>query len=442
MLNLFNFLLNKNPDKIIINKNEKIKKIFPFATKEWYNSIYAYNKNTLSVLPMTSKLVIGLIKGYFNIYNRKLEYRVKRKKLNVKLRRLSSHKIYVSKGEFKHTNDRVIVNVYVYNRQKYNYMYKMNKKYKYIYKLRQSKYGLKKNIYRLRMHIYSYKYKIKKITRNITREKLFLIKLEKTKKKSNRLIKKLKNKKSILIKTLKWKNAFKYYDNLYYNKYIKKSLRRVIYSLYYKRLLLLNQFKFKYTYLQNLANILKKIYNKNVEFNIVNLKNYYLNSDIFTESIVAKLTKNRKRMFKILKTSVGKVKIANKRWMHKYDNITSNINRRRDILNKYRYIFNNYIEYNNNLFKLSEDIVLNSIKNKNITGVRIEAAGRLARRHTASRSIYKIKYKGSLINRDSSYKGLSSVDLRGNIKSNIQCTKLNSIVSIGSFGIKGWVSSN
>ncbi len=81
--------------------------------------------------------------------------------------------------------------------------------------------------------------------------------------------------------------------------------------------------------------------------------------------------------------------------------------------------------------------VLNSIKNKSITGVRIEAAGRLSKRHTASRSTFKLRYKGSLRNRDSSYRGLSSVVMRGNIKPNVQYTKLNSIVRIGSFGLKG-----
>ena len=81
--------------------------------------------------------------------------------------------------------------------------------------------------------------------------------------------------------------------------------------------------------------------------------------------------------------------------------------------------------------------ILNSIKNKSITGVRLEAAGRLSKRHTASRSTFRLRYKGSLRNRDSSYRGLSSMIMRGNTRSNIQFTKLNSVVRIGSFGLKG-----
>ena len=47
-------------------------------------------------------------------------------------------------------------------------------------------------------------------------------------------------------------------------------------------------------------------------------------------------------------------------------------------------------------------IVLNNIKYKKVTGVRLEAAGRLTKRYTASRSIFKVKYKGNLVNTYSS----------------------------------------
>jgi hypothetical protein len=72
----------------------------------------------------------------------------------------------------------------------------------------------------------------------------------------------------------------------------------------------------------------------------------------------------------------------------------------------------------------------------------MEASGRLTRRYTASRSISKLRYKGNLLNIDSSYRGLSSVLLKGNLKSNLQYTKLKSKTRIGSFGLKGWVSGN
>jgi hypothetical protein len=99
---------------------------------------------------------------------------------------------------------------------------------------------------------------------------------------------------------------------MYIKKYIKKSLNREMLYIYYLRILMFNNLKFKYTYLQKLSDLIKKIYNKNIEFNVISLKYYYLNSDIITEAIINKITKNRKKLLKILKSSVQKVRVANK----------------------------------------------------------------------------------------------------------------------------------
>jgi hypothetical protein len=64
----------------------------------------------------------------------------------------------------------------------------------------------------------------------------------------------------------------------------------------------------------------------------------------------------------------------------------------------------------------------------------------LTRRFTASRSVFKLRWKGSLKNFDSSYKGLSSVILRGHVKPNVQYSIVNSKTRNGAFGLKGWVS--
>jgi hypothetical protein len=60
-------------------------------------------------------------------------------------------------------------------------------------------------------------------------------------------------------------------------------------NIYYKRMLYFNRSKFENTRLFALTSILKKVYNKHVEFNLVNLKYLHLNSDIFSESIAIKL---------------------------------------------------------------------------------------------------------------------------------------------------------
>lgn len=87
--------------------------------------------------------------------------------------------------------------------------------------------------------------------------------------------------------------------------------------------------------------------------------------------------------------------------------------------------------------KILKNNVFNDLKYRHVTGFRLEARGRLSRRYTASRSVFKLKYKGNLLNLDSSIVGLSSVMLKGNLKSNLQYTKLNSKTRIGSFGLKG-----
>src|SRR6266511_2062294 len=100
------------------------------------------------------------------MYNNKLELKVRRKRIRIKSRRLSSHKIFVSKGEFKHTNDRVMINIYIYNRQKYNYFYKLKKIYEKL---------IRKNLLNKRISraIKKYYFLIKKITKN--RKKLYKI---------------------------------------------------------------------------------------------------------------------------------------------------------------------------------------------------------------------------------------------------------------------------
>jgi hypothetical protein len=96
----------------------------------------------------------------------------------------------------------------------------------------------------------------------------------------------------------------------------------------------------------------------------------------------------------------------------------------------------NYYELNFKLPKNYENIVLNLIKHKIFSGIRIEAAGRLSKRLVAARTIFKYKYVGNLRNLNSSYKGVSSIILRGNLRSNISYKKLGSKTKIGSYGLK------
>ena len=204
------------------------------------------------------------------------------------------------------------------------------------------------------------------------------------------------------------------YIILFYKKLLKKSLDKYLLHKYYQQLIFVNKSKFNYNYLQYLKKYLEKIYNKNVEFNLVNLRRFYLNSDILSESITIKIRKNRRKLLKFLNTLKRKVKVRNKK-------------NYQPVLNKFNSVDKKYLE----------EVVLKNIKYKHVTGFRLETSGRLTRRYAASRSISKLRYKGNLLNIDSSYRGLSSVLLKGNLKSNLQHTKLKSKTRIGSFGIKG-----
>src|SRR5439155_22092106 len=53
----------------------------------------------------------------------------------------------------------------------------------------------------------------------------------------------------------------------------------------------------------------RKLYNKEVEFNIVKLKKMHLNSDIYTQVVSLKLRNRDNRLYKVLKTSLRKIKL-------------------------------------------------------------------------------------------------------------------------------------
>ena len=68
--------------------------------------------------------------------------------------------------------------------------------------------------------------------------------------------------------------------------------------MFYKQILYINKAKFENSYLQGLINLIKKIYNKNIEFNIINLKYFYFNSRYLYTTIRIKI-KEKKKSVKI-----------------------------------------------------------------------------------------------------------------------------------------------
>ena len=666
MLNIVKFnLLKKNNTKNSISEVKTIKH-FPSSIREWNNSIYVYNGDALNLISDLTISSVKIIKSYFSLYNKKLERKMRTKRLLLRLRRLSSNKIYVSNGEFKHTNNKVIINLYLFNRQKHNYMLALRKLYlkkifgikkrkkrslketnfrklknffkkrakfekigvktkssqrlknlnffkkaklainkpkifltksnhkanwswpgikshvcvKYklfnigslirnslerasvstvskrlnfiIYKptfkafvirnplerasvstvskrlnfiihkpnfitdksknfmsvnrkpkfniskfnrisnfyskISFSKYKLKYNIFlkfmdrklseiKTTFNLYKGKdikpyifteinnitnisnYLINKDRSNVvnkykktneTTKKLSMKKRKKIKKctkfnkflvekinaikiKSLLLFKLIDREKYFIIKNLKFSKEKKVYSCIsayvtkFHKNFLKKSLRKIKLYFYYRQLIYVNNSKYNFNYLQYLTNSLYSLYNKNIEYNLINLKRFYLHSDILSESITLKINNNKRRMLRKLKSILKKIKIKNNETYLDKKPVKKKLDFKKDSTKN-----------KSNL----ENKVVSNIKYKQISGFRLQAKGRLTRRYTASRSISKTTYAGNLLNMDSSYKRLSSVLLRNNLKSNLQYTKLKSKTRIGSFGIKGWVSGN
>jgi hypothetical protein len=194
----------------------------------------------------------------------------------------------------------------------------------------------------------------------------------------------------------------------------------------------------------------------------------HLNSDIYTKAVSLKLKNRDNKLYRVLKASLRKIKLP---VIKKIDEIQKKPNRDEFLVNIIR---NNTISTmlkkikknkirNDNLNKLLlkfypladnlklnvikkpfsiirsfslEDYVLRSLKHLNLRGIRVEAKGRLTRRFTASRSVSKMRCKGGLKNVDSSFRRLSTIMLRGIVKSNLQYSTINSKNRNGAFGIK------
>ena len=116
---IFTKIFNKDNKIIPINKVKNTLgpvTHFPYANQEWSNSIYSYNNINVKNISNAQKNLIILIRSYFNFYlNSKLFFT---KQIISKSKRLSINKILFSKAELKHTNDKVVITLYVYNEEK------------------------------------------------------------------------------------------------------------------------------------------------------------------------------------------------------------------------------------------------------------------------------------------------------------------------------------
>ena len=414
----------KSKKKIEKNNFAGLTKHFVPLYKEWDNSIYAYKKETIKILPSNDKIIFNLIKGYLNFYNTKVEksarsIRARRRKI-----RSSLNKALVGKPNFKHTNKRVVIMTYYYNRRLKYFFNKINNA-STIYN--------NKNEYK--MFINNMKSKIEEI-------KILMSK-------HHTLLSRNFN--------LKTNHLFLNLEKMYFVNTTTKLFNKDINSLLLRQIIYLQESKTNKFYLLPLLKLLETIYDKKVTLNFINIKYIYNSASIISEGIITKLKKRTNSPLRVLRSSLNMFKLPPINRLVLYDDMFNKKVKLQNVVLKELFFFKNNtkkdtldnflnnrwtdrLTNNNHKFNLNKVIAL--LKSKFSSGVRFEMAGRLTRRNVAQRAIHKLVYKGNIKNTDSSQKGLSTTLLRGYAKSNVQFKQSKSKRRIGSFGLKTWISSS
>jgi hypothetical protein len=422
-------------------------KYLPPVSKEWKSTIYSYYKKNMQNMPIDNINANKVIQSYFNLHFANNKF-IGSKYISPRKRTLLLKKIYVSKMETKHTNSKAIITLYTINVGK-NSIYKQYKNLSQYWEdkvLNSFKDGLKK--------------KIQSSSSQLT--KIALVQNEDQKQI-------VFSKYKLLTESLQ---CFNLYLRLYLSRQFKKSyfdkldlLRK--YQLNYY----LNKYKFERNiYLHKLSTMLSRIFNKTIEFNIINLKSLAFNPEIFTQVLSLKLRKPKSHVIRVMdsllkvarlpevnriqeKTSI----VKSKDWTlleNIYPNLSlvsildANSKNRYKSFSENSCFLNSLLEEKNSKLEGSNisgassasHKIFNSIKYKNLGGIRLEIKGRLTKRNRADRSVFKFKWKGGLKNIDSSYKKLSTVTYRGYYKPNVIYSLSTSKRRVGSFAVKGWVS--
>nr|UYL26194.1 rps3 [Cordyceps militaris] len=428
-------ILSKVPQKITLNNkiaDIRKTKYLPSFSKEWKDTIYSYNQNTIKNIPSNHLNIHKIIQSYFNLFfstkknNENKRFIYPGKYITMKRRRNFLRKIYISNPDIKYTNNKAIITLFTLNRER-NYLLK-----KYI------KTNKKIQSYLMQRYLFLYKNNIM----NIYNVLLGMSSYKHISSKSKFIQYKLKYlSKFLLLKNLYLKKVW----SILIHTFIK---RHLIFLRKYELLYSLNQLKFnKLTLLNKLSLLLNKFLvapHKKVEYNIINLKSIILNSDLFTQALTLKFQKRKSFNYKKNILSIlGRVNFP--------ENTNSEGGRTSYILNKYKdgkilsYLSpkNNYqnldkfinkihsMDTNKNIHKN----IFNSIQYKNIEGIRIETNGRLTKRYRADRAVHYKKWKGGL-----QKTSLHSTLFRGNVNPNISYSIANNTRRVGSFAIKGWIS--
>ena len=425
-----------------------IAKYYPSSTQEWKDSVYTFNKNTSKLIPAANNHIFNLIKSYFNMFSKNLEKQIKLPRIRKWKRRLLGRKVWISKPELKYSNQKILINIYIYNRQ-YTFLLKrlsiLKANWGKILKIKKGKNLLfvKNKIVKILKIVYKNKYKKSIFYNAIEQLKTKIIESKDDYKKNIEKYEDILNFADFLEKNPK---TLKIFINKYFSILIEKILTYQMFYLFYKQMILFNRLKFKDGFLMPIKWFLQKIYKKEIDLNLVSLKNFYYDSSILAQIVTSKIRNRKNKPLKVVKTSIRKSKI------HEFNKAL--LSKEKGKLIKQNYVVGNYIyKYNHSSDWLNDilrtrlysnniqSIALNSIRNKNLIGIKVQASGRITRRIIAQRASCKVRYKGTLKNIDSSFKEISTAILKGYEKSTLQYSHLGSKRRIGAFGIKGWINA-
>lgn len=399
------------------DRKEYYNTIFYPSNKEWFSIIYCYKKSYAKALIILDKLVNYLYTTYFNMSENFIKWIFKRRRSNKT--RYSADKIYISRQESRHTNNELMILLYVYKKKIFNLervirkafvLKRKNKKNKEeffnkLWSILKERFLLfeewKRNIsYSIPNYIGSNLKLIPYIKHTISKNIFFL----------RRKYDKLEQ------------VMYKYVSNVNFNQLKSNGL-----FINYKKL--------------GINSMIEKIYHKKIEVKLVTLKSIHLNSDVFSSAVALKLRDRKNKAVRVLRKAINQMtKIPDLHTIRIFDDYEEQIGEISLVSEK---IYNTNIAYvNDHLNNTEENNFLNNIKQQVVSGVRFEASGRLTRRLTAMRAVFKYRYTGSLKNLRSSINNKPSTILRGNLKSNGQYIVLEHKTRNGAFGLKGWVSSH
>ena len=380
------------PYNLLLNYKGDVKYLPPIS-KEWKDSVYYFNYNITKNLPNHNKNLNKIFRSFFNfVFKHKP---LLKNYIRSKLRALSLNKVFISKPEIKHTNSKAIITLYFFNREKIVFFKNIfsSKKNNILFKI-------------YYFYVYGKKYEI----------------------------------------TSK-ENYNKFFKSLFYEELIYIRNNKLKFSL--------NKYKVNYFLLYKLAIFVTKLLRKKIEFNIINSESLSFNSDNFTEFLKLKLKRKKINVMRTMDLILNKFKLPKVNTIIDRTRRPKNINYNL-LENKYKNSNLNFIMKKDNLDNIIKDSsikyknvflhkkisLFNSIKYKNIAGIKLRIKGRLSKRYRADRAIEKRKYRGVFKNIDSSFKGLSVVNFRGDLNPNLESSISISKRRIGSFAVKGWISGN